>query len=231
MKKNLKKFLILSLFTVSLISFSACGSTKFDIKKHLIEKRENLFIASDNLYTVTFSTGIREKDYNLDGTINELIPFGVLTLSRIDSLPLANDNYTYVVKIDDKSYTGFLEKNPNDNSYSADLEVLSNGQETINAQVSFSGYSFNQDMTNVTKNFEVDTNSALKIAEKALKNEIKNITSNKNVKIEVVMKTVKDYSSVELKNYYWYVGIISTNGDTLGVLIDVSSGEIIAKKV
>ena len=231
MKKNFKKVLIFAMFVFSLVTFSACGSSKFDIQKHLIEKRENLFVASDNLYSVTFSTGMREKDYNLDGTVNELIPFGVLTLCRNDNNPLANDTYTYVVKIDDKSYTGFLEKNPTDNSYSADLEVSTTGKEVINTQISFTGYSFNQDMSNVTNDFEVDTNCALKIAEKTLKDEIKNITSNKNVKIEVVMKTVKDYSSSELKNYYWYVGVVSTNGDTLGVLIDVNSGEIIAKKV
>jgi hypothetical protein len=42
---------------------------------------------------------------------------------------------------------------------------------------------------------------------------------------------MKDYSSYEIKNYYWYVGIISTNGDTMGVLLDANTGEDIAKKV
>ena len=60
--------------------------------------------------------------------------------------------------------------------------------------------------------------------------EIENILKDKNVKIEVVMKIMKDYSQVDLKNYYWYVGAISTNGDTLGILIDANDGEIIAKK-
>ena len=45
------------------------------------------------------------------------------------------------------------------------------------------------------------------------------------------MKIMKDHSNEDLKNYYWYVGIISTNGDTMGILIDANNGEIIAKKV
>ena len=53
----------------------------------------------------------------------------------------------------------------------------------------------------------------------------------KNVKIEMVAKIMKDHSSADLKNYYWYVGVISTNGDSLGVLISTTTGEIISKKV
>ena len=70
-----------------------------------------------------------------------------------------------------------------------------------------------------------------KIAEKELKQPINNILKNKNVKIEMVAKIMKDHSSADLKNYYWYVGVISTNGDSLGVLISTTTGEIISKKV
>ena len=160
-----------------------------------------------------------------------MVPFGVLTLTRNDNEPLANDTYTYVVKINDESYTGFLQKSNNDNSYSADLEVNTNGDETISVQISFTGYTFNKDLVNATSEFQVDSSTALEIAQKELKESIRNILNDKNVKIEVVMKIMKDHSSTELKNYYWYVGVVSTNGDTLGVLIDANSGDIIAKKV
>ena len=187
-----------------------------------------MFTASDELYNVSFSTGTREKDYNFDGVINEKVPFGVLTLSRNENLPLANDTYTYLVTINNKTYTGFLEK-ANNNSYSADLEVNTMGDEYVNVQISFTGYTFNKDLTNVSSNFEVDSSLALNIAKDELRQNIKNLL--KHDKIEVVMKLMKDYSSEELKNYYWYIGIISTDGNTLGILIDTNSGEIIAKKV
>ena len=46
-----------------------------------------------------------------------------------------------------------------------------------------------------------------------------------------VMKILKDYSIENTPKYYWYVGIISTNGETLGILIDATKGDVIAKKV
>ena len=225
-----KKLLVCLLFTFMITSLVACGKTGFDINNHVIEKRENLFAANDNLYSATLSTGMRESNYNFDGVVNEMIPFGILTLTRIDNLPLANDSYSYIVKIGENSYSGFLQKN-NDNSYSADLETNTIGDEQINVQISFTGYTFNKNLDNISSSFQVDSASALKVAETELKDAIKNILSDKNVKIEVVMKTMKDYSNEETKNYFWYVGIISTNGDTLGVLINANTGEIIAKKV
>ena len=224
-----KKILIFFTLAFCLLTLSACGKSDINLSNLIIEERQNLFVANDDLYSVSFSTGNRESDYNLDGVVNKMVPFGVICLSRNDNEPLANDTYTYVVKINDNSYTGFLQKG-NDNSYCADLEVNTTGDETINVQISFTGYTFNQNLANVSKDFQVDAETAIKVAEKELKENINNLTSDKNIKLEVVMKIVKDYSS-ELKNYYWYVGIVATNGETLGILISTSTGEIIAKKV
>ena len=225
-----KKILIVALFALCLFGFVGCGKNKINLSDYLIEQRENLFTAHDDLYAVSFSTGTRESDYNFDGIINEKVPFGVLTLTRKQNLPLANDTYTYIVTINEQTYTGFLEKG-NNNSYSADLEVNTVGDETINVQISFTGYTFNQDLTNTSSNFQVDGSTALKIAQDELQENVSNLLKDKNVKIEVVMKLMKDYSNEELQSYYWYVGIISTNGDTLGLLVDANSGDIIAKKV
>ena len=64
-----------------------------------------------------------------------------------------------------------------------------------------------------------------------LKADIKNVLANKNVNIEVVMKVLKDHSNQDLKNYYWYIGVVATTGETFGILIDANNGNIIAKKV
>ena len=213
-----------------IITLSACGKNKVSLNDYVIEQREHLYTACDDLYCVSFSTGMREKDYNFDGIKNEMTPFGVLTFSRCEKLPLANDTYSYIVTIGESSYSGFLEKN-NDNSYSADLEINTNGDESVSVQISFTGYTFKQDLENTSKSFQVDNATALEIANDELKENVEELLSDKNVKIEVVMKIMKDHSCDELKNYYWYVGIISTNGDTMGILIDANNGEIIAKKV
>ena len=228
MKKKILMFLLLA---VGLISFSACGSTKIDLSQYLIEKRTTLYTAEDELYSVTFSSGTREQDYELDGIVGEMIDFGIVTLSRLDNAPLADDTYTYTVQINDQTYTGFLEKSSIDNSYLADIGACAPADAIVKIQITFTGYSFNEELSNTSNLFSVDVNRAIEIANESLKEELNNITSDKNNKIEVVVKNLKDYSNNEVKNYYWYVGVISTNGDTLGILIDASTGDVIAKKV
>lgn len=226
-----KKFLIFTMLTLCVLALTACGKTKIDLNDYLIEERNNLFTAQDSLYTVTLSSGLRENNYNYDGVIDEKVDFGVLTLMRNDANPLANDTYSYKITINDEELKGTMEKSPIDNSYAVDIGKRVEDDAVINVEISFTGYKFKQELVNTSKDFVVDKNAALSQANKELKEDIKNILSDKNNKIEVVMKILKDSSSAEINRYYWYVGVIATNGETLGILIDANSGEIIAKKV
>ncbi len=228
MKKKLLIFMMLAIFV---LGFSACGSTKIDLNDYLIERRNNLFTAEDEMYGVTFSSGTREENYALDGIRNNMQDFAILTLYRLDGDPLAKDTYTYIVTIDDEQFTGYLENSAVDNSYSADLAVNVGDSAVVNVKISFTGYNFNEDLTNVSSTFNVDSKTAISIASNELNEAINDITSDKNVKIEAVMKVLKDSSTSEAVSYYWYVGVVSTNGDTLGILIDANSGDIVAKKV
>lgn len=224
-----KKILILMLAICSLC-LSACGKKDLDLSNYLIEQRQNLYVAQDEIYTTTFSSGMREENYAFDGIKNNMTEFGIITLSRNDCAAMSNDNYTYSIKINDQTYTGSLQKSEVDNSYSADIQAVAPTDSTITLQILFTGYSFNKEMVNTSSKFTVDNAAALNIANSALKTKIKQLTSDKNNKIEAVMKIVKDSTSSE-SNYYWYVGIVSTNGDIVGVLVDSTTGEVIAKKV
>jgi len=226
-----KKLLTIATCALCLFTLSGCGKTNINLADYVIEERNNLFTAQDNLYTVTFSSGLRENNYNYDGVIDEKVDFGVLTLMRNDSNPLANDTYSYKIIINDEESSGTMEKSPIDNSYAVDIEKRVEDDATITVEITFTGYKFSQELKNTSKDFVVDKNAALIQANKELKDDIKNILSDKNNKIEVVMKILKDSSNQEINRYYWYVGIIATNGETLGILIDANTGEVIAKKV
>ena len=175
------------------------------------------------------STGLREVDYCFDGVVGEKTNFAILSLNRKDNKTLANDTYSYIITINEENHTGFLEKSQVDNSYSVDLQLEVPTDAVIKVQISFTGYSFCQDLTNTSNSFNVDNNTALKIANEQLKSDVENIVSNNN--IEVVTKILTDCSTADINNYYWYVGVISTNGETMGILIDANSGEVLAKKV
>lgn len=224
-----KKILILFLAICSL-TLVACGNKGLTLKDYLIEERQTLYTAQDDLYTASFSSGMRENNYSFDGVKNDMVEFGIICFARTDSKTMAKDHYAYTVKINEQTYTGNLQQSELDNSYSADIQVCAPAGATVSVQIDFTGYTFNKEMANTTAEFAIDHNKALDIAGKELKQSMKNLSSDKNNKMEAVMKIVKD-TSTEASHYYWYVGVVSTNGDVLGVLVDSTTGEIIAKKV
>lgn len=226
-----KKILCFAVLAFSILTLTACKTgTDVVINDYVVEERCNLFVAQNDTYCVTFSTGLREENYALDGEKHDMVDFGVLTLARLDHNPLAINDCEYTVTIDDQILSGKLLPSGFDNSFSADLGTKANDNSVVSVNLKFDGVTFSSQLENTSGDFTVDKETALKIANAELKNELKNLAKDKT-KFEVVMKIVRDYSSSEVKSYYWYVGVVATNGQTYGILIDAISGDIIAKKV
>lgn len=227
----MKKFLCaLSLMLVA-VCFVGCGKEQKavdTINNHIIELRNNLFVGSDEKYYATFVTGEREEPYALDGKVNERVPFGIVTLSQLNNLPLDNTEYAFVLTIGEEKKTGKLEKSPYDNTYSADVGVNASDDAEIKLTVNIGVDKFEQTLYNESKNFKVTQQEAINIAGKELANEIDTLLQDGSV--EAMVKILKDYSG-ETNRYFWYVGVVSNNGVAYGVLIDTMTGEIVSKKV
>lgn len=229
----MKKIICILSVLICGILFVGCGSNKkaeINFNHHLIEIRNNLFVGDDGLYYATVCTGEREQDYALDGVVNKLVPFGIVTIARLDNEPLSQDEYSFTLIVNGENITGALEKSPYDNTYSADIEQVLADDAEINLQLVIDGINFNQNLTNISSTFGVDKNKAISIACKELDGAVKNLSKEKGNCSEAFVKILKDYSG-ESNRYYWYVGIISPEGKTSGILIDTASGDIISKKI
>lgn len=230
----MKKILcILSIVLCGVVMVGCGGGSKkneTNFNNHLIEIRNNLFAGQDETLYATVCTGEREQDYALDGVVNELIPFGIVTLARLDNEALNAEQYPFTLVVNGENVTGTLEKSPYDNTYSADIEQVIADDATLTLQLVVDGTNFSQDLTNVSKDFVVSKDRAITIACEELGDSIKNISKEEGTASEAFIKILKDYSG-ESNRYYWYVGIISPEGKTSGVLIDTNSGDVISKKV
>ena len=229
----MKKIVCVLSILICGILFVGCGSNKkneTNFNNHLIEIRNNLFAGEDDAYYATLCTGEREQDYALDGVVNSLVPFGIITLARLDNNMLDNDEYPFTLVVNGENITGSLLKSPYDNTYSADIEQVIADDAEISLLVTVDGTNFNQTLANVSSTFSINKDNAISIACNELKESVKNLSKEKDNFSEAFIKILKDYSG-EGNRYYWYVGIISPEGKTSGVLIDAGSGDIISKKV
>ena len=222
--------LSIALCGVLLVGCGNSSKNETNFNNHLIEIRNNLFAGQDDTYYATVCTGEREKEYALDGVVNELTPFGIVTLARLDNEMLAKDEYTFTLVVNGQNITGSLEKSPYDNTYSADIEQVIADDAEITLELVIDGTNFSQTLSNVSSEFVVAKDRAITIACDELKDSIKDLSKEKGCYSEAFIKILKDYSG-ESNRYYWYVGIISPEGKTSGILIDANSGDIISKKV
>ncbi|MBQ3502414.1 MAG: PepSY domain-containing protein [Clostridia bacterium] len=229
----MKKVLIILSVLICGVALVGCGNgskNETNFNNHLIEVRNNLFAGQDEVYYATVCTGEREQDYALDGVVNNLIPFGIVTVSRLDNEMLDNDQYQFTLVVNGENIEGTVEKSPYDNTYSADIEqIIPNDAELI-LELNIDGDKFSQTLTNVSNTFSVSKDNAISIACEELKESVKGLSKEQGAYSEAFVKILKDYSG-ESNRYYWYVGIISPEGQTAGVLIDSNSGEVISKKV
>lgn len=229
----MKKILCVLSIIICGIMFVGCGGNKkneTNFNNHLIEIRNNLFAGQDDQFYATVCTGEREQDYALDGVVNGLVPFGIVTLARLDNEMLSQDEYAFTLVVNGESINGTLEKSPYDNTYSSDIEQVIADDAEISLQVSVDGTDFDQTLSNVSSTFSINKDNAISIACEELKDSVKTLSKEKGNLSEAFIKILKDYSG-ESNRYYWYVGIISPEGKTSGVLIDASTGDIISKKV
>lgn len=224
----MKKIVCGMLIVCSLI-FVGCASKDKKaidyIGKHVIESRNNLYLGEDESYYVTFCSGEREEPYDLDGVVNNMVPFGIVTLFKQDNSRLVSDEYLFTITINGESVSGTLVKSPYDNTYSADIEKNVDDNAEISVEINIDGVAFSQNLYNESKNFEISKTKAIEIAGKELSSALNNM---KNA--EAMIKILKDYSG-ESNRYFWYVGIVGADGETAGVLIDAYTGEIVSVKL
>lgn len=218
-------FSFLLLVLVCSIFFSACEQdlTK-TYKSHLADFRTTFFEGQTENFAVTFTTGLREEPYNLDGTAFPLVDFGVLTI-----YPNANcskTSFKFSIEIDGEPTEGDFEKSPFDNSFAADIKK----QVSCDAEV----FVYIKDgqmvevckLNCVSKQFAIDAEKAVLVAIDDGGAALKEFLKNTN--FEIYVKVIVDLNG-NLSEKFWYVMFLREDQAEYAVIIDPNSSKILTK--
>lgn len=226
MKKNLFVFTIIGIVLLAM----GCGTPTLRLEDHLIERRDNLFVADTPTYYASLCTGQREDPYSLDGTVNDLVDFGIVLFYSFDRTKLTADSYPFTLTVNGDKITGTLDYNDTDCTYSTDIERTVLDTDTVALTVDLPLTDFDETLTCVSRDFAITQSKALEIATAEMDSTLSDV-SGANASMEVMLKIMPDYSTTSSPKYYWYIALLSTDGTTAGVLIDSTTGEIISKKI
>lgn len=222
MKKFFLYFLsIFFIFTIFL-SLSSCNKNMEEIiSQNVSETRENYYFASDEDYYVSFTDGMRESSYVMDGKSSPLVEYGVLVLKTSKNL---GEHPRYILKVGEKEYSGNMEINPFDLTYVADIsQKIENFQE-----ISLFLPNFNKNfiLTCISSSWEITPTKALNIFIQEKYQALKPYFENE-AKAEIYVKLVGDKS--DPNNIFYYILCVTQDGEVMGSLIDVHTGSTTQK--
>ncbi len=215
MKRVFLSFLLL-FFLLPLCS--ACG--KYDYYAHVSDEKSDIFLAETEEFTVAVSCAVREHPFLCDGVAagkNALLE-AVLT----EKSPSGAEYEIYFLfdtpcggDMSFRSVTG-------DYYYSRSCETFPEG--SVSLRVVKDGAAVDLLSTSVKTERTLSPREALGYAVEAEKETIEEMTRGREFFGEFHVRLLR-----RDKNYY-YVGIISQQGDILALLLDGETGEVLARR-
>lgn len=222
------KKIVIFLFLCLILSFSIFACTKnIDgaVRGNLSEIRYNAFAVKNENFKANFMSGERENPYEYDGKSRDKCDFGVITV-------VFNDFCTFMkvpfsLYINDEKVDGLLEKNPYNESFMADTGRRVNDNDVIRIKI---GDGDEINLENISNNFKINFENALKIGINELNNELNSCYIKGKFNAECYLKiiTSDNYNS---DDFFWSFSVISSKLNNYSVIIDINSGKILVKKV
>ncbi len=224
-------FFVAIIIFASLVFVSCVDNTYILAKDNISEIRENILIFKDEDIYVTLMTGKRESNYVNDGISTATKDFAVITLYIIDNQYDYNEQtVSYLTTIDNVDYSGQMLNNPYDNSYVIDLAIaLTPNLDNIEVTFVTQDKEYKASLHNISNEWKYDGYDALEIVCKDFKDYIKQAISDNSLQAEVFIKNV--YNETYSDDYYWYIQIVTQNGNIYTSIVNPNSGEILARNI
>jgi len=191
------------------------GLTKH--QKLVSEYRDDYLVGSSESFCAEAVTGYRENPFSIDGISSEnKTDFFLLTLTPKSYDPTRE--YGYSVNIAGKTYEGSFNKHPFENTYSFELNVrLSGGTVAVTVdgeEISLTSIKTEQFIT----------------PEKAFEIAVDRLDSTaivKGGKYEIYVRLIENPINAS-GGFFWYVAFVDESGETVAVLIQPETLEIVA---
>lgn len=215
---------IVAVFTicVGFPFFSGCkNNDAYD--KVISEIRDVVYLSNVDTIVFSASSGEREKNYKTDGVANGREEFFILCVEGVfSSAP------TCAFSIGGKEYGGEMKKHPFNDSYSYEVNAKTTAKE-IDVCVNFGNESVETTLKSVKTDKSKTAMQALSKAraelKKTLDKHLKNGVFDGEVYLRIIPNPVENDG-----RYFWYVAFCKSENDCFSVLIELESGNVVAKK-
>lgn len=172
----------------------------------------------EEFYAV-LSSGMREKEYLIDGKSGDCTEFALLSLKMND---LSVPAFSVKVKIEGEVLECEVEQNGM--YYMYDLARGLSGDENI--EIIYENTSLS--LVNMSKDFQIDFNRAIDIACDNMKDKITLLKKGKELNAECYLR-VLDKKANNFDDFFWCFTVVNTENENYSIIISTTDGKVLAQ--
>ncbi len=219
----MKKIVIFLLTILLATSFIGCKEEGYD---NVSYRHTAYLVGKSEDIKVIVQSGMRESPYVADGEAGDMVEFCTITLKPL-SAEGTTKSYTYSFTVDGESFTGNMNKDVFGSGFSKD--VGKDIGESLSA-ITFSDgeKEYPIELENMMSNAIVTETEAIDISVREFSERL-DALHQEGKQSEIYAKFVCDSTGDETY-YYWYVAHVFEGGEYMAVLLDIVSGDVIAKR-
>ena len=211
---------------VFLFLFSACSQNILkECENKISDERENYFEGQTQNYYVSFSSGMRESPYVLNGKSENCVEFGIVTIKP--KTFNGEEMLNYEIYVDNDEFCGEFEKSPFDDTYGADLGKKVDNNAVIIVKINNGNSEEVAEMTNAVNSFKISSHKALEIALNELGEKYYELRKKD---FEIYIKIVADITN-KMPDKFYLVMFLDESGNSLSVIVNPKTGECEIKKL
>ena len=219
----MKKLLLIIISITLIFSLTACKEEEYT---NISYEHSGYFIGKCDEFKLIVTCGKRESPYIADGEAGDMVEFTLITLKPLNA-SATGKSYTYNISIDGEEFRGALNKDVFGSSFSKDVGI--DISEKLSAiTISDGDREYPIELENMMSNAIITPKDAIKISINEFNVELSQF-EKEGKSNEIYLKFVCDSTGDE-SFYYWYVAHVFEGGKHLSVLLDIVSGDIIAKR-
>lgn len=217
-------------FLILIVPFIFVGCTsKYEnlLINNISEARQFIYVGNSDGVKVNFICGCREEDYVADGKATPLKDFGVVTFNVDNKIEIDKTIAKFVLTIGSSRYDGLLVTNPFDGTLVADIGKIVNKEDNATAKIVAGEFVKVINLELISDSWNVKYLDVIDIVVKNYKDELKSFVKENIFNGEVYIKMIEG----EDGDYYWYFNCISTDGDSISLIVSTETKEILASNI
>ena len=234
MNKTIKKSIFITILTLMTIVMAVIlvGCNKVDKKLQSMQNNISYFnnqmlVGEDSNFYVEVVDGSREKTLIADGEVGEMAEYCTINVTPIN-LDMTNRVLTFKLTGENGVYEGSLEKSIIGINYNANVEEPQKLGTLKNVTIALGEQKFEYNLSSINAN-GIDYKKAVESVYNNCAEDLESMFDGNSFKSEIYIKISCDRSK-NPKEYFWFVNVVENSDNMFCVLIDMQTGEVIAKK-